>query len=341
MGFENPIVGGTALRIPAIQSPNYVPGVSGWIIKITGDAEFNNLVVRGEFSGTNFTIDANGIFFYNGTPANGNLTGSWAQTAGTDPFGNAYAAGITLYSANGTINHFDTASTWNAIPSGAGIQIGVGAGSVLQQFAPNVVAGVTWDDGGIGATLANRLGTNTPQLFLVSPQNDATHVGSSISLYGSPQTSNGDVLSEMILAAQRIVAQTTTGWIDGAWVKTSETWQAPSYGTNWASSTTFNTSTNWAPLQFRRDAEDNLVVTGAFKSGAVAGGVTVFQFPVGYRPNKQFAVPITKNAGGTITTGFAQISGSGNFNLPTALGITPTANAEYIVNGVVPLGNIA
>src|SRR6266540_2524625 len=38
--FTNPIVGGTALVRPAIKSPNYVPGVSGWSINRDGSAEF-------------------------------------------------------------------------------------------------------------------------------------------------------------------------------------------------------------------------------------------------------------------------------------------------------------
>lgn len=44
---ENPIVGGTTLRIPAIQSPDYVAGTSGWTVNIDGTAEFNNVTVRG------------------------------------------------------------------------------------------------------------------------------------------------------------------------------------------------------------------------------------------------------------------------------------------------------
>jgi hypothetical protein len=96
MGFDNPIVGGTALRIPAIQSPNYSPGAAGWIIKIDGSAEFNNLVVRGEFSGTNFIINSAGIFLYSSTPAAGNLIGSWANAAGTDAYTNAYPAGLVV-----------------------------------------------------------------------------------------------------------------------------------------------------------------------------------------------------------------------------------------------------
>lgn len=46
---DNPIVGGTDLRIPAIQSPNYVAGTSGWIVMADGSAEFNNVTVRGTF----------------------------------------------------------------------------------------------------------------------------------------------------------------------------------------------------------------------------------------------------------------------------------------------------
>lgn len=48
MPFLNPVVGGNgALIRPAIKSPNYVPGVSGWSINRDGSAEFNNVTVRG------------------------------------------------------------------------------------------------------------------------------------------------------------------------------------------------------------------------------------------------------------------------------------------------------
>lgn len=41
------IVGGTVLRIPAIQSPDFVAGTSGWIIRSDGSAEFNAGTFRG------------------------------------------------------------------------------------------------------------------------------------------------------------------------------------------------------------------------------------------------------------------------------------------------------
>lgn len=94
--FENPLTAGTVLVREAIQSQNYVAGSSGWIIEADGDAEFNNLTIRGTFRGTDFILNEEGLFFYDGTPANGNLIGSWASNSGTDEFGNAFPQGLSI-----------------------------------------------------------------------------------------------------------------------------------------------------------------------------------------------------------------------------------------------------
>lgn len=44
---DDQLVGGTVLRRPAIRSPNFVTGVSGWSINIDGSAEFQNATIRG------------------------------------------------------------------------------------------------------------------------------------------------------------------------------------------------------------------------------------------------------------------------------------------------------
>ena len=89
----NPVVGGTVLRRAAIQSPNYVEGVSGWTINADGSAEFNDVTIRGSLVGTT-------QFSYSGPPAAGNLVQtSGIVTAGTDSFGNNYLAGASSYSA--------------------------------------------------------------------------------------------------------------------------------------------------------------------------------------------------------------------------------------------------
>lgn len=48
--FDDPIAAGDgSLIYPALKSPNYSGGVSGWQISRTGDAEFNNVTIRGTF----------------------------------------------------------------------------------------------------------------------------------------------------------------------------------------------------------------------------------------------------------------------------------------------------
>jgi len=48
MPFEDPVVSGTVLVRPAIRSPNYSAGVTGWTINVDGSAEFSDVVMRGE-----------------------------------------------------------------------------------------------------------------------------------------------------------------------------------------------------------------------------------------------------------------------------------------------------
>jgi hypothetical protein len=50
--FGNPIVAGITLIRKAIQSKNYVAGSAGWVVKAAGDAEFNNVTIRGELTAT-------------------------------------------------------------------------------------------------------------------------------------------------------------------------------------------------------------------------------------------------------------------------------------------------
>ena len=99
------------LRLAFLRSPNYAAGVSGWTINQDGSAEFNNLTIRGTFNGTNFVINSSGAFFYNGTPAAGNLIASIASASGTDSHGNTYLAGITSYDTSfGGVTEIDGAN---------------------------------------------------------------------------------------------------------------------------------------------------------------------------------------------------------------------------------------
>lgn len=142
---ENPVVGGTVLRRAAIQSPNYVTGVSGWTINQDGSAEFNNLTIRGSFQGTEFIINKNGTFFYSPSEAAGNLVASIAPAAGVDSFGNNFLAGHASYGASfavalnaaGFVGFYtgSLAGGWTAVSEVAGDSAGnlqVNAGGQLQ-----------------------------------------------------------------------------------------------------------------------------------------------------------------------------------------------------------------
>lgn len=95
MGFRNPVVAGVELVRAAIQSADYVTGVSGWSIFQNGDAEFNGIIIRGAD-----VVDSTQLF-YNGPPALGNLMASISPTSGTDQYGNDFQLGIVGYDTGG------------------------------------------------------------------------------------------------------------------------------------------------------------------------------------------------------------------------------------------------
>lgn len=56
-GFTNAITDGAGtLVVPSIQSPNFVPGVSGWIVRKDGTAEFEDVTARGDIIATDLIL---------------------------------------------------------------------------------------------------------------------------------------------------------------------------------------------------------------------------------------------------------------------------------------------
>lgn len=103
-GFTHSIAGGQGnLVITQFQSPNYVQGVSGWQVTIEGNAEFNNVKVRGEFYGDDFFLNDSGAYFYSAAPGVGDLVASIAAAAGQDPFGAPVGQGFNLYGPDGSV----------------------------------------------------------------------------------------------------------------------------------------------------------------------------------------------------------------------------------------------
>lgn len=100
-GFAHDIAGGNGnLVITSLQSPDFQHLVEGWQVRKDGSAEFNNLVIRGTFSGNYFILNTAGFFLYSGPPALGNLVTAVTSASGTDEFGNPYTGpGISVSGA--------------------------------------------------------------------------------------------------------------------------------------------------------------------------------------------------------------------------------------------------
>lgn len=114
------IVGGTVLRIPAIQSPDYVPGVSGWIVRQDGSAEFNN----GTFRGSIEVGPVTGAHFIVNNPATGDVVDVY----------NGSNQLVFSIDGNGAVHSIDPAT-------GLYVQISQGTVAFNSQTSPLAVAG--------------------------------------------------------------------------------------------------------------------------------------------------------------------------------------------------------
>lgn len=341
-GFTNPVFGGNTLIRPAIKSPNYSPGVSGWSINRDGSAELNDLTLRGTFLGTDWILNENGIFFYAGTPAAGNLAGAWAQTDGVDQFGNAYAAGITVFGPFGSAQLSADDGFIRSLGS-SGIEVFMNDGALSWNWPGSAsMAGFNIDTTARGAMSweSGKGGPNDKAAMLEVLSSNGVPVAGSTDTFPRSSTSDpsGGFAAHHYVSGAVVKSNTTA--------TAAEVWQVAggngaAYNTNWSASSTFNGSTGWPGLQYRKDAEDNLVFTGCFKSAATAGGTSVVTLPAAFRPKVQWPVMVQKNVGGTLSTGMGQISAGGNLNLLSGSGVAPAASAEYLISGSIPLGNIA
>lgn len=314
--FVNPLTAGTVLVREAIQSQNYNPGSAGWIIEADGDAEFNNLVVRGTFEGINFVLNESGLFIYDGTPGTGNLVANISPTDGTDEFGNTYFGGIVTYTPGG--GEFAALSTGNML-----------LGLVSDGYA---TAGLVGLSGG-------------EAVFLSSPQSSFSPDASTATLTAGDRTEtpvNSAFFPHWLVDGCVWSRDPVISATNNANVWSPEVWQTPSYNSNWSGTTTFGTiSGGMATLKYRRDAEDNLWLIGCFKAAAGAS-TSVFQLPTAYRPkgdNGGFPVAFI-SSGGTPGNAWMYVSKAGNLNINSQLGSAVATGTTYYVNGKIPLGNI-
>lgn len=302
------------LIIPGVHSDNYVTGVSGWSINKDGSAEFNNVVIR------NGTVVSGTNLYYSGTPAFGNLVGSISSAAGTDSFGNGYLAGFTVY---------DPGINFTQMHSGF-ILVGQIIGGVpdTSQASEIIISGSALDILGP---------TDTANGFPIRSLIEVVSGTNGVLVPGSTEpfvrlVSNGSSVASMTLTGA-VTKATSLG--------NPYAWQTPTYSTNWSGSTTFNGVTGEQTLRFRPDAEDNVIVQGVFKAGAVAPVNPVFMLPTAFIPKQRAKLVALRNNGGVVTAGMIDVTTAGNFNVSAAFGLGIAANNEYVVTGSYPLGNLS
>jgi hypothetical protein len=330
MGFNNPLTGENgSLIYQQIKSPNFsLSGQTGWAILKNGNAYFYNVVATGtitatEFIGTDFIIDSAGMFFYNGTPAAGNLLTAIAAVAGVDAFGNAYGAGVTV----------------GAPGSSEQIRFGVFNGAPVQFFLSSI--GTAFNN---AAFMLNVSGAGTAAhdvLVLKSSQDNAFKDYVAINLNGNSndgvtqQTSIQEAYVDTGGGAHFYRALSAAGDIIAAGSLTAVqpgtgTRATPAVGETWHAAALVNSFASNASDQvprYRLEGTgggivrlDGTVYTTV--GTAEPAGTTMFTLPVGYRPTirKRFVgltnavgyaaggTVIMANPNGTVTNGTAATS---------------------------------
>lgn len=264
----NPIVGGTTLRIPAIASPGFISGSTGWTINADGTAEFNGLTLHGTLvlgTGTNNVIIADfsrrAIFVYDN---NGHLTESIAPSSGTDSFGNAYKSGFTSYLGT------------NILQTG---QLDSGIASFTNGNSANI-GGTVQEVQGVGP------GSNQPALELNSGHNSSQ--GVRLRLIGDDTGATATPFFQSF----HDNASTDIDWIHTGIIKygdpgtlAAETWHALPLAANW-----INQGAPFGNGSYKRMPDGTISFTGAISWTAAASNAPVqvcTALPVGYRPQNQ------------------------------------------------------
>jgi hypothetical protein len=300
MPMDDPVVGGIFLVRAAIRSPNYVEGVSGWTINIDGSAEFNNLTIRGTFTGDNFVINSAGAFFYDGVPALGDLLVSIAGAAGFDDYGNAYAEGLSVGVATPRVVIGPVAGeALIYFPTGA---LDENSAPAIQAFLQN---------SGQNSLLVVRGGTPSTELdysalALTSSSEDGTTTQASGDLI---YVDTGGTTHEVVTTghAGAAIAGSVTAVVPGSGTSRANVFQTETWHTATLAAG-FTTSVSDEPPRYRLEGTGGGVVRldgTAYTSAATAAGAPVFTLPVGYRPTIRRRFVGTTNASGYTTVGGA------------------------------------
>jgi hypothetical protein len=314
--FANEVAGGNgSLLIAQIQSPNFsLAGKTGWAILQNGDAFFFNITASGditasEFIGTDFIINANGAYFYSGTPTAGNLIASITNANGTDPFGNTVWGGVSSYDlTDGSVTQiFDG----QLLTLGNGVGIGTGAQSDMYSSGTGTFIAA----GGYTVLFGAATGVNaSAQMFLYD-----SAAGGGTPYIATPNTA---------LAVPSIAA--LVSGVPEVWHYVGAAGN-PAFGAGWS-----NVGSPNDGLAYKFLAEKNAVwVKGYVNNATAANAASVFTLPAAYRPASQQFFTFIEDPNTTITLKAGLVTTGGVVEL--APGLAPAGAGNYLIDFILSL----
>lgn len=297
-----PVFGAGILRYPALQSPNFVTGSTGWTIKQDGSAEFNNVTIR-----NGQIISGTSLFYSTTTPQLGKLNASISGSSGTDSAGNDYLAGVFSYRVSPGNTHSTLA--WGLDP-------------VSNAFSFYTWNGSAWVAQGqiltTGASLQGlRLSSTIPVVF---------DNGVSVSAGGLAVT--GGTSTDTLTASGKVTA--TGGTAANPTLITTDVWN--SLGALAAGS---GYTVNNGRFQLTNDGRVEVDINLVAGMATVAGNYAFANaLPVGQRPPFQCSYPIgfngTTAAGVNTATLRVSTAGAVTLQLPALPNTTVVSATQRI-----------
>lgn len=242
-----------------------------------------------------------GLFFYSPDVGAGTLVGSWTAQAGTDPYSNAYPAGLQIQDGQSTILLSElqslatmTLGTGNPnIFSDAMLQAsasGTGSTEFDQLFLAGAVELVQDDNSGLYITSSSSGGTvsSSSSLYYIAKNSTVQHNYLRVGFNGAR------IAAGALTAVQPGTGTSTTN------PAVAETWHTAALT---ASFTIGGAGPDTAP-RYRLDGNGGVRLDGvAYTTAATAANTLAFTLPTGYTPTERKRLVSVTNASGYTVPG--------------------------------------
>lgn len=257
---ENPVVGGTVLRIPAIQSPNFsLSGKTGWAIFSDGTAYFFDVNVAGTITGATIeggTIEGADFLIYAATltPVVNELVMSLARGTFTDSAGNETADGFSYYYLGSDGNYYVISLTNGTIQLS-----GTGAAN----------------EAGPWSQISNLFFDRTGVIRIVTPQGQIAGLNATLQVTAGAGV-GGAGGSVAVLGPMTA----TSGTASSPTLITTDSWQNMTLQNGWSSAGAY--------ARYRMLPDGNVQVQFQISGGTITNGTVIWTAPAGppsYQPS--------------------------------------------------------